>query len=172
MNQKIIIVDKDDKVIGCKDRDKITKNDIYRVSSLWIVNSKGETLLARRAYTKDHDPGKWQPAVAGTVEKGEDYYSNILKETEEEIGIKNIKVIKAHKESFSSKRSFIGQWYVAKVDKNIGDFRIDKNEVAEIRWFSRQDLMKLFKQNPEEIIISGTKDKWLKLFDKFGRMEI
>ncbi len=29
----------------------------------------------------------WGSAVAGTVEKGEDYESNIYKETEEEIGL-------------------------------------------------------------------------------------
>lgn len=170
MSKKIIIVDKNDEVIGYKDRDKVTKDDIYRVSALWIVNSKGEILLARRSYTKDHDPGKWGPAVAGTVEKEEDYYSNILKETEEEIGSKDIKIKRSYKERVFGKWTYFCQWYVAKVDKNVSDFKIDKNEVAGIRWFSRQDLAKLYKQNPEEII--GTKEEWLRLFDKFGRMKI
>ncbi len=66
--RKIIIVDENDNIIGSKDFDKMKPSDVYRVSSLWITNSKGETLLAKRAFNKLHSPGKWGTAVSGTVE--------------------------------------------------------------------------------------------------------
>ena len=37
-----------------------------------------ENPIFLRSFTKSHDPGKWGPAVAGTVEEGETY--NFLKE--------------------------------------------------------------------------------------------
>jgi len=54
----IPIVDEKDKIIGYKDRKEIQKEDIYRVSALWITNSKDEILLAQRAFSKSHDPGR------------------------------------------------------------------------------------------------------------------
>lgn len=166
MGSKIIIVNKNDKVIGYKDRDKITSSDIYRVSSLWIVNSKGETLLARRAYTKSHDPGKWGPAVAGTVEKGETYYSNIIKESGEELGLLDVKPIKAHKERFFGKWTYFCQWYMLKDKKSEVDFKINRHEIVEIRWFSKKALKKELDEKPEEFI--GSIENWVKLFDKFS----
>ena len=90
---EIIIVNEIDEVIEYKKRDELAPLDIYRVSALWITNSHGEILLAKRHHTKDHHPGKWDPAVSGTVEKkrGGTYDENIIKETEEEIGIKGVK---------------------------------------------------------------------------------
>lgn len=56
---KIIIVDKNDNVIGSKYReDLIPRKDIYRVSALWITNSKDEVLCTQRSFNKEHNPGK------------------------------------------------------------------------------------------------------------------
>jgi NADH pyrophosphatase NudC (nudix superfamily) len=41
--------------------------------------------LTQRAATKKNDPDKRTSAVAGTVEKGETFETNIIKETQEEI---------------------------------------------------------------------------------------
>ncbi|MDO8661039.1 MAG: NUDIX domain-containing protein, partial [Candidatus Woesearchaeota archaeon] len=93
MKPKIVIVNDNDEIIGYKDRDSIENNELYRVSALQITNSNGEILLARRHRNKKHDPLKWGPAVAGTVEEGETYLENIIKEAEEELGLKNIKPV-------------------------------------------------------------------------------
>ena len=87
---KIPVVNQQDEIIGYKEKSLITTDDIYRVSALWITDTTGRILLAKRAFTKSRHPGLWGPAVAGTVEEGETYESNIIKEAEEEIGLKNI----------------------------------------------------------------------------------
>lgn len=85
-SKRFLVVDDNDNIIGYKSKAAIDKDDLrYRVSALWITNSKREILLARRSYTKRHDPGKWGPAAAGTVEKGESYKDNIKKEAKEEL---------------------------------------------------------------------------------------
>lgn len=156
MKPPITIVDEQDNIIGYKDREiGLGPNDIYRVSALWITNSKGEVLLARRAYNKSHDPGKWGPAVAGTVEQGETYESNILKEAYEELGLTGIKFeVGPKKYRVTSKYSYFGQWYYLKIDKPINEFKIQEDEVAEIRYFSKEDLKREVAEKPDEFLNS------------------
>lgn len=144
---KITIVDEDDNVIGYKNMDvfghrkmDIDKNDIYRVSALWITNSKGDILLAKRSLKKNHDPGKWGPAVAGIVDQGETYESTIIKEAEEEIGLKNIKPKIGPKIRVRGEHNYFDQWYLLEIDKPEGEFVLQESEVDEIKWFNREEL--------------------------------
>lgn len=150
---KIIIVDKKDKVIGAKERKDLDyKKDIYRVSALWITNSKGQILLARRAYSKKQNPGKWGPAVAGTNDEGETYDSNIIKEANEELGLKNINSKKWKKELVKGKHKHYTQWFILNLDINLKDLKINKKEVAEVKWFDKQEIIKIINTNSDEVL--------------------
>lgn len=159
---KIIIVDKNDKIIGYKNRDTLDKGDIYRVSALWITNSLGEILLARRHHTKSHHPRKWGPAVAGTVEENETYEENIIKEADEELGLKNIKLKLGPKTKTDDEYHHFTQWFILNVDMNIIEFKIQKDEVEEIKWFSSQKLKKQLQEYPDEFL--PIMEKYLLLF--------
>ena len=76
----IPIVNEQDEIIEYKDRNDRSPEEITRITSLWLGNEKGEVLLAQRAFNKKTSPGLWGPAAAGSVEKGETYDSNIIKE--------------------------------------------------------------------------------------------
>ncbi len=90
---KVQIVDENDNLIGHKPRTEVDfTKDIYRSACIWIENSKGEVLLARRALNKDKDPGMWGTAAAGTVDEAETYESNAYKELEEEIGLTGVEL--------------------------------------------------------------------------------
>ena len=162
INSKIIIVDENDKIIGHKKRGTLKKEDIYRVSALWITNSNRKVLLARRHHTKSHHPGKWGPAVAGTVDEGETYEENIIKEAEEELGIRNIKPKMGPKTKTDNKYHHFTQWYTLSINKNINEFKIQKDEVEDIKWFSPEELRKQLQENPEEFI--PTMKKYFELF--------
>jgi isopentenyldiphosphate isomerase len=157
MAEIIPIVNNNDKIIRYKERSEIKKEDIYRVSALWITNSKNEILLARRAFTKLQNPGRWGPAVAGTVAFGETYIQNIIKESFEEIGLKNIKPIKGPKYRISSNHNFFSQWFFLKIDKDISYFKIDRKEVDSIKWFTKKELMNAIKNNPSEFSLNMKK---------------
>ena len=152
MKQKITIVDEQDNVIGYKDREDLQHEEIYRVSALWITNTKGEILLAQRSLTKSHSPGKWGPAVAGTVEEGESYDSNIIKEAKEELGLENIKPTTGPKERVTRKLNYSVQWYLLNIDKPEAEFIIQKDEVEEVRWFSAEELKTEIKKQPDKFI--------------------
>jgi isopentenyl-diphosphate Delta-isomerase len=160
MKKNIIVVDDNDLIINYKPREIVDKENLrYRVSALWIENSKGEILLAKRAYTKTHNPGKWGPAVSGTVEKGESYENNIIKECEEELGLKDIKLKVEKKFKREGKYNYFGQWFSTIIDKALEDFKIQTEEVEEIKWFSKKELEKQIKNNSEDFI-NSFKEMW------------
>ena len=162
MKPKIVIVDENDNVIGYKNRDVMKQADIYRVSALWVTNSKGDSLLARRALSKSHDPGKWGPAVAGTVEEGEGYELNIHKEAKEEIGLKSIAPQIGPKERISQEYNYFVQWYFVKIDNPNKEFVLNKDEVEEIKWFSKEELKREIQVNPDKFL-TGAK-RWIEMF--------
>lgn len=151
---KYIIVNENDEIIGYKNRDEITLNDLFRVSALWVENSSGDVLLAKRSMTKKNHPGKWDPAVAGTVEKGETYESNIIKEAKEEIGLYLGEFKKFKKFRHRGEYNYFIQWFLAVSDKTIDEFKIQKDEVDEIKWFSKQELLAELKNNPSMFLTS------------------
>lgn len=149
---RIVIVDENDEIITHKKRGTLVKSDIYRVSALWVKNSNGDILLAQRKFTKSHDLGKWGPAVAGTIDEGETYEQNIIKEAEEEIGLKNIKPVLGPKVRMTDEYNYFDQWYTLTADKPADEFVIQEDEVEQVKWFKRADLEKELHENPEKYL--------------------
>jgi isopentenyl-diphosphate delta-isomerase len=159
---KIPVVDKDDNQISTKDRDSLTAGDFYRVSALWLTNSAGEILLAQRAHTKSNSPGKWGPAVAGTVEEGETYDSNIVKEIFEEIGLSLSidQLVKGPKVFVkTTEKGFFDQWYFYTADLPLSEFVLPKDEVAQVKWVSRRDFDTWYAEHPEDFLSNTS--QWL-----------
>lgn len=152
---KIIIVDENDNSIGLKFREEVDSlSDTYRCTGVWITNSNDEVLLAQRKFTKSHDPGKWGPAVAGTVEEGETYEENALKEMAEEIGLTGISLKLGPKNYSAFPRRYFAQLFFCQVDKPVDDFIIQEDEVEQIAWVKKEDLLEDLKNNPDKYIPS------------------
>lgn len=152
MPVRIIVVNDQDEIIGHKERGTLVKEDIYRVAALWVTNSHGSILLAQRQLGKRHDPGKWGPAVAGTVDEGETYDSNIVKEAEEEIGLQDIKASLGPKRHVSDEYNYFCQWYTLVIDKPVEDFVIQEEEVEQVKWFTRTELEKELREHPDKYL--------------------
>ncbi len=155
LDERITVVDSEDNVIGSEKRGIADKENLmYRVSALWVKNSKGENLLARRAYTKSHSPGKWGPAVAGTVKEGETYRQTIINEAYEELGIKLKDVIKGPKtkRDEEGRHRYFAQWFTCIIDKPADEFVTQKEEVAETKWFSDAEIRRGTRDDPTEFL--------------------
>ena len=159
---KIIIVDSKDSFIAFKERDDIVFDDCYRVSALWVENSKGEILLAQRAFTKKNGPGLWWPAVAWTVEEREDYEKNMYKEAQEEIWLSGIMFELWPKEIFHWKHQYFCQWYFCILDRDITQFQLQTEEVENIQWVSKKELIENIRLYPQLYTISMTQSSFLK----------
>lgn len=147
---KIIIVDENDNPIGLKERGAKHPTDyIVRTSALWILNSKDQLLLAQRKLNKKHNPGKWGPAVAGTNEEGESYESNIVKEAEEEIGLTGQNFTKGPKILLDKPNKIYCQVFFLKLDRQLEQFKIQEEEVEQIKWFDKEELALELKTNPD-----------------------
>lgn len=156
--QKVIIVDKDNTPIGLKFRNEINSTeDIYRVSAIWITNTKGEILIAQRKLTKDKDPGMWGPAVAGTIEEGETYESNAYKELEEELGVTGVSLELGPMIFSESPRKYFGQLFLCTLDREPKDFKLQEEEVEQVRWISRSELESDLRANPEKYVSTLSK---------------
>lgn len=142
------IVNNQDEVIWSKPRIEISSGDIYRVSALWIENSKWEILLAQRGFMKSNGPWKWWAAVAGTVEKDESYDENIYKEAQEEIGLRWMDFKKWEKLFRDMwERKFFCQYYDLYLDRDVDEFILEENEVESVRWFSVEEIKNMYHNN-------------------------
>lgn len=88
------LVDENDQVIGVITRDQVNslavsdRNGYVRASDLFLINDKGEFWVPRRTAHKSLFPNSLDFSVGGHVESGEDYLTTMIRETEEEIGLK------------------------------------------------------------------------------------
>lgn len=139
---KIPIVNEKDEVVGYKDRDDKNNVDIVRVSALWVFNSNKDVLLAQRSFSKTRSAGKWGPAVAGTLEEGETYESNIVKEADEEIGlqIQKEELMIGKKKRSQRDHPYFRQMFYFKTDLSTAEFRPSQEEVEQVKWVSLDDL--------------------------------
>lgn len=156
---KVPVVDDKDKIIGIKDRGDLLDSDIYRVSALWIINSKGQILLAKRALNKEKDPGLWGPAVAGTLEENETYESNIIKEAKEELGVEGYTFKLGPKLRVVFPHNHFTQWFTLVLDKPLDYFKIQEEEVDSIKWFDKDELLREMQDSPEKFIKAFVKDR-------------
>lgn len=83
------IVDPDGNTIGSATRGECHCGSmiLHPVVHLHVFNSKGELYLQKRPSWKDIQPDKWDTAVGGHVDFGENIATAIMRETSEELGI-------------------------------------------------------------------------------------
>lgn len=152
-SEKTILVNEQDEPIGSRHRLEMTKDDIYRVSALWIVDEEGRILLSRRAQAKSHHPGYWGPAAAGTVEENETYDSNIIKEAKEELGITIETVAKLEKRFVERDFRHFTQWYKWIYDGQ--EIIIDPSEVDEVKWWTKEEIVEAINSQSDKFLFGA-----------------
>ena len=167
---KIPVVDENDEVIMYKERDEIQPEDIYRVSSLWVMNEFWEFLLTQRSALKRNDPNKWTCAVAGTVEEGESYEDNIIKETKEEIwmDIKDPQLLAIRRRK--GNHHYFWATHLVNLPKD-SDFVFDEEEIQKVGWFSIEKIDEWFSLFPNDFVPSFW-ETWPFVKEKLKELEL
>ena len=85
------IVDESGNIISAATRGECHNGSklLHPVVHLHLFNSQGELYLQKRPDWKDIQPGKWDTAVGGHVDYGEDIPSALQREVREELGIED-----------------------------------------------------------------------------------
>jgi len=151
----IPIVDENDEII-----DHIERADLdYRLhrnrsASCWVIDGKGNVLIAQRSFDKKFDAGKWSESVGGTVDKDISYRETIEKEIGEElgVGIFNFQLVELEKCYVDSSERYFIQWYSVVIDKPADFFKVQKEELEQVAWVSIDELRKDVDENPDKYI--------------------
>ncbi|MEK7502301.1 MAG: NUDIX hydrolase [Patescibacteria group bacterium] len=130
-----------------------------------LIFSEGKLLLLKRAADKKVDPNLYA-GIGGKVEPHEDFYSALLREIEEETGIKEIKSVKLYsvtQHPFPPTDSeWVNLYFLVTIEKQI---EIPKSDDGEFSWINPsetenlpmpQDLKKYIKilaDNPNAMIL-------------------
>jgi len=140
-------VDETGKIIGSMTRTEAHNGSkrLHPVIHLHIINSRGEILLQKRCLNKLIQPGKWDTAVGGHISLGEKIEKALDRETEEELGLKNIK------SSFITKyiwKSEIESELVFVFASLHDEFDFKKNsEVDEVKFWEKNKIRKNLNKN-------------------------
>ena len=119
------------------------KTLIQMVVHIEIFNDKGDIYLQKRSDKKDTYPGLWDTAVGGHVGAGENPEDAVVREAEEELGIKIEKpdfLFKYIHEN--SNETEVAMLYTAIYN---GPFQIDQDEVVDGRFFSVSEIRQRLK---------------------------
>ncbi|MBU0472310.1 MAG: NUDIX domain-containing protein [Nanoarchaeota archaeon] len=165
MSEEMIpIVNENDEIIDLKSFSDVHKlGFIHRESYVYLINFKHEVLLQKRDYT-----GLWNHSAAGHFSINESYIDGAKREFEEELGIsinvnelkkiayERLSSVKAHKNNVRFAEIFI-------IKKNIpiNKFKIDPNEVKEVKYFNKQELIDLLSKND---LVANTATKIIKKY--------
>lgn len=131
------LVDEQGCVIGSATRRECHSGSklLHPVVHLHIFDKNGNLYLQKRAMTKDIQPGKWDTAVGGHVDYGEDIETALKREVREELGITDFKYEKAISYIFESaiEKEIVNTFFTRNYD---GEITIDPAEIDEGRFWS------------------------------------
>ena len=100
------LVDEEGTVVGSATRGECHSGSklLHPVVHLHVFNSRGEVYLQRRPDWKDIQPGKWDTAVGGHIDYGENPDDALRREVREELGIVDFTPVSMGKYVFESKK--------------------------------------------------------------------
>lgn len=114
------------------------EGEFLLVVGVWIINSRHEWLITKRAPEKRYMPGRWENP-AGHAMAGETGLQAMVRELKEETGIQAAPselILFAQ----TQKPGFICEEYVLKKDVDLKDIRLQPGETCDVRWVSEETL--------------------------------
>lgn len=152
MEKEIVIVDKDNKVVGTSTRSEAYKKGLWhRIAVVYVFNSRGKLYLQKRSAQMEVSPGKWDHSAAGHVDANEEPEQAAKREIYEELGIKpNLLVfISSHKTQMKNGSKILNRfWYLYKYTYD-GGMKLEEKEVTTGKFVDVNWLKKDLKEKPD-----------------------
>ena len=141
-------------------REKCHKEGLWhKAVVVFIISADNKkVLLQQRSANKKLWPNLWDITAGGHVLTGEFGYQTVIRETKEEIGINiNENELKFIGGTISENISgeiinrHFNEFYIVHKDVDIKDMVLQENEVQDIKWFSKDDIIKKINNNYESL---------------------
>jgi len=154
-DEYVILVDKNDNPIGLEEKVKchLPNGKLHRAFTALIFDKEGRLLVTRRSLSKMLWPGDWDGTVASHPREKETYVSSAERRMPEEIGI-SCKFDYLFKFEYHVPYKDVGSeneicaTLLGIVEKS-SKFRLVKEEIAEIKWITADELIEDLQKNPE-----------------------
>ena len=163
MEEQVVLISEKDEVLGLMDKMQAHENGLlHRAFSVFLFNEKGEVLLQKRAAEKYHSPNQWTNAVCSHPRLNESYEEGAKRRLQEELGI-DVDIEK--KFHFLYKADVGNELWEHELDhvftgKFEGEFQLNPEEVAEVKYLSMEDLEMEMLDKPENFT------EWFKIILK------
>ncbi len=150
--------------------------DWHRAVHVWIVNSKGELLIQKRAPQKDNHPNMWDIPSAGHVSAGETPAICAERETEEELGLtlgaeKFEYLFTVSQKSVSNNGTYINNEindvFLVRLDAELSRMELQKEEVSEVRFVPFRELEKIIGNGNPDFV--SHPEEYKKLFEELHK---
>lgn len=125
---------KHEKLDYTKNRKELVEGEFRLSCFVWIINDKDELLIQQRLATDKTCPNQWETASGGAV-AGEDALTGVLRELEEELGIKADKEDLRFIGSYARINDFV-EVFLLKSNIDINDIKLQEDEVQDVKWAS------------------------------------
>lgn len=130
----------------------------HRAVYAFVFNKNGDVLLQKRSGKKKLWPNLWDVTVGGHVLAGEFGYQALIREVKEELGIEieesDIKyLISATSTNVKGDiiNNHFNEGYIITTDVDISEIELQKEEVSDIRWFTKEEILQRIENNYEEL---------------------
>jgi len=154
-DEYVILVDKNDNPLGLEEKVKchLPNGKLHRAFTALIFDKEGRLLVTRRSLSKMLWPGYWDGTVASHPREKETYVSSAERRMPEEIGI-SCKFDYLFKFEYHVPYKDVGSeneicaTLLGIVEKS-SKFSLVKEEIAEIKWITADELIEDLQKNPE-----------------------
>ena len=121
-----------------------------------LSNDNKKILLQQRSANKKLWPNLWDIAAGGHVLAGELGYQAVIRETKEEIGL-DVRKDELEFIGATSSENLKGEivnrhfneYYIVHKDVDVKDLKLQPEEVQDIKWFDRDEVVNRIKNNYE-----------------------
>jgi len=157
-DEVLAVVDENDTVIGKASRKEVhEKKLLHREVTSFLVNSKNEVLLQKRA-----DAHIWDFSSGGHVPFSQSYSEAFMREFKEELGVKLgekdfVAVMKEKIDSKSITNYRFVTLFIVKKDIPVSSMKIDRAEIEEVKYFNKEALESLL-SSPAHVITNASKE--------------
>lgn len=146
------VVNDRDEVTGQSTRKEVHKQKLrHRSVHALAFGRDGRVFLQKRSMLKDSSPGKWDASCSGHLNSGEDYEAAVVRELDEEIGVKvgpdsGLKALFKIEACADTGWEFVWVYSL----RSDGPFVLHPAEIERGEWFSVEEVTRGMAERPRE----------------------